>query len=76
MPTGLFDVYADPLEKLDLSEQLPEVVNSMVAALAKLSDRPGCSWDEQVLIKRLAPRRINTHRMHVGITVPGFALAD
>jgi hypothetical protein len=45
--TWLFDVFADPLEEHDLSAQRPEVVTSMVAALAALSARPGCSWEEQ-----------------------------
>ena len=46
--TWLFDVFADPLEKHDLSEELPEVVTRMTDALTKLSARPGCSWDEQI----------------------------
>ena len=45
--TWLFDVVNDPLEKEDLSQVLPEVVERMVETLAKLSQRPGTSWDEQ-----------------------------
>lgn len=46
--TWLFDVFDDELEEHDLSGELPEVVTRMVNALAKLSARPGCSWNEQI----------------------------
>lgn len=42
--TWLFDVFADPLEEHDLSAQRPDVVTSMIAALAAISARPGRSW--------------------------------
>ena len=45
--TWLFNVFADPLEKTDLSQREPAVVTRMVAALAALAARPGCSWAEQ-----------------------------
>ena len=52
--TWLFDVFADPLERHDLSQQPAHaaVVARMVAALERLSARPGCSWSEQ----RLCPK--------------------
>eukprot|EP00937_MAST-01D_sp_MAST-1D-sp2_P003564 g3564.t1 len=59
--TWLFNVFDDPLEQHDLSQELPSVVARLARALAAYTARPGAGWAEQTVCPKDPLSNPNTY---------------